>query len=577
MSAWLRITGLLRRHPWRTLASILAASATVLAGVGLMSTSGHLISRAALQPPILELMVLLVGVRFFGIARAVLRYAERLVSHDLTFKLLLELRGWFYDRLEPLAPAGLAGFRAGDLLSRIIGDVETLQHLYLRVVAPVFVAGLVSLIVVAGLAWFDPGIALATLGFLLLNGVGVPILVRRLARGLGDRQVRLRGELNTFLVDRIQGLPDLLACGMEDEAGRKVESLSRELETLQRRQAGISGLQEGLGHLTAFAGLWTTLWLAIPLIQSGRLEGVVLALLALGVLSSFEAVQGLGPAFQHLESSATAASRLYAILEQPPPVTVLEQASPLPESHAIGCEGVCFAYDGRDVLQNIDFRLEPGRRIAVVGASGSGKSTLLDLLLRFRDPRAGRVTFGGVDLRHLDPERLRTRFAVMSQDTHLFDTTVRANVALARPNTPEPALHEVLTRVGLKDWLAGLPAGLDTLCGEHGHRFSGGERRRLALARALLQDAPVLLLDEPFANLDRHGERSLLETIRRIDDGRSVLLITHRLIGMDRWDEILVLQDGCLVERGCHADLLRAGGLYRRMFDVQEGCLRLEP
>jgi ATP-binding cassette, subfamily C, bacterial CydC len=560
-----RLTSLILKHPWRLLAAVLAASATVLAGVGLMTSSGYLISRAAQRPPILDLLVVIVSVRFFGISRAALRYLERLIAHDLTFKLLLQLRGWFYDRLEPLAPAALSEFRSGDLLSRIVGDVERLQDVYLRVIAPVVVAIIVSVIVCASLALLDPRLAAVTLAFLTLNGIGVPLGVRRLAQGLGRQQVRLRAQLNSFLVDQLHGVQELLAYNLESESGRQMQTLNQELESIQKRHATWTGMQDALSHLSAWIGMSCILLLAIPSIAQGQLDGVLLALLALGVLSSFEAVQNLGTAFQHLEASETAAARLFQIIDRAPPIAVSPVPQALPTSTALQFQGVGFSYESRPTLHDVSFSLPPRRKLAIVGASGSGKSTLFHLLLRFQDPQQGRITLGDVDLRHLDPDAARSRFAVVTQDTHLFNTTLRNNLALARPGASEAHCIQALQDAGLGTWLRALPKGLDTPCGERGSRFSGGERRRLAMAQALLTAAPILLLDEPLAHLDGANEARLLDTIALLANRMSILMATHRLVRMEFWDEILVLHEGRVLERGTHPELVRRSGWYSRM------------
>jgi ATP-binding cassette, subfamily C, bacterial CydC len=563
-----RLTSLILRHPWRLLAAVLAASATVLAGVALMSSSGYLISRAAQRPPLLDLLLVIVSVRFFGISRAALRYLERLIAHDLTFKLLLQLRGWFYDRLEPLAPAALTDFRTGDLLGRIVGDVERLQDVYLRVLAPVAVAVIVSITVCAALAWIDPRLAAVTLAFLALNGIALPLGIRHLARGLGRQHIHLRAQLNSFLVDQLHGVQDLLAYNLESESSRRLQTLNRDLQSIQKRHATWTGMQDAFSHLSAWMGMWCILLLAIPSIAQGQLDGVLLALLALGVLSSFEAVQNLGTAFQHLEASETAATRLFQVIDRTPPIAVPPVPQPLPASTTLQFEAVGFSYESRPTLDNISFSLPPQRKLAIVGASGSGKSTVFNLLLRFQDPQHGRITLGEIDLRHLDPEAVRSRFAVVAQDTHLFNTTLRNNLALARPGASETLCIEALERAGLGSWYRTLPQGLDTPCGERGSRFSGGERRRLAMAQALLKAAPILLLDEPLAHLDGANEARLLDTIASLANQHSILMATHRLVRMEFWDEILVLHQGRVLERGTHRELVRRSGWYCRMLHL---------
>jgi ATP-binding cassette, subfamily C, bacterial CydC len=572
--AWL--IGLTLRHPWRLAAAVLAAVATVVAGVGLMASSGYLISRAALRPPILELTVVLVGVRFFGISRAGLRYVERLVSHDLTFKILLELRGWFYDRLEPLAPGRVSGWRSGDLLGRIVGDVERLQNVYLRVVAPVLVALIAVALTCGWLAWFNVTLALVTAGFLGMNGIVVPWLVRVWSRGYGRRQVKLRGELNAYLVDRIQGVQDVLAFGMEGSAARRVAELNGALESLQRRQASVTGLHEGLSHGCAWLGTATVLWLSVPLVLDGSLGGVLLAMLALAVLSSFEAVQNLGVAFQHHEASEAAAARLFEVLDPTRAIADVQgwDSMPMPGSSEVSFEHVFFRYGTEGTIKDVDFRIDQGRRIAVVGASGAGKSTLIHLMLRFQEVEGGRILLGGTDIRRLDEESLRNRFAVVAQDAHVFNTTLRHNLRIAQADATDGEMVGALELAGLGAWLNSAPEGLDAPCGNRGGRLSGGERRRLAMAQALLRDAPIVLLDEPLANLDGANETLIMETIASKWHGRSVFMVTHRLLRMEWWDEILVLRAGSIAERGTHLELMRRGGYYRRILEVQEGWLR---
>jgi ATP-binding cassette, subfamily C, bacterial CydC len=572
---FLRLLGFLRPHLPRVALAGLLGVATVASNVGLLATAAYVIAAATLVPLLGYLVLPSYLVRLFGISRAGARYAERMVSHDLTFRLLADLRTAFYRRLEPLAPARLLRHRSGDLLSRVVKDVEELENVYLRVVSPVAVAAVVALITTLIFYTFDPVLGLVALGFLVATGVGVPLLVGRLSRGLGRRQLELRGELDAKIVDNVQGVQDILAFGREGDREEEIAVLNRKLGRVQARMAFVTGLQDALSDLMMNLAMVSVLALAIPLVASGEIRGVYLAFLALVMLGSFEAVQPLGKAFQFLGRSVNAGERLFEIVDAEPEVT--DPPDPLPPTtdHALRFEGVTFRYerDAPPVLQDISFTLEPGKRVAVVGPSGAGKSTLADLLLRFWDPTSGSVTLGGCDLRDLAQTDLRELVGVVSQDTHVFTDTLRGNLLVANPRATDADLRRALARAHLSDLAEGLPDGLDTHLGEQGLRLSGGERQRLSIARALLKDAPILVLDEPTANLDPETEAGVLEAAYELMPGRATLVITHRLVRMEEADEILVLDRGRIVERGRHEGLVNARGLYQELFEAQREVL----
>ena len=575
MRVFLRLVGFLRPHlPHVALAAGLGV-ATVASNVGLLATAAYVISAAVIVPFLGAIAIPIYLVRLFGVSRAGARYAERMVSHNLTFELLANLRTWFYARLEPLAPARLMRYRSGDLLSRIVRDVEELENVYLRIVSPVAVAGIISLLTTLMFLAFDTTLALVALGFLVTTGVGVPLVVGRLARGLGRRQLELRAELNARIVDSVQGAQDLLAFGREDDHVRDVAALNRKLSRVQGRMAFITGLQDSLNDLMMNLAMLAILVLAIPLVAGGEIRGVYLAFLALVILGSFEAVQPLGTAFQFLGRSVGAGERLFEIVDAEPEVT--DPAKPLapPEDHTLELDRVGFRYGdgGPAVLEDVTLTLQPGKRVAVVGPSGAGKSTLVSLVLRFWDPTSGRVRLGGRDALEYSQKDLRGLVGVVTQDTHVFNDTLRGNLLLARPEATEQDLRRVVEQSQLSDLVERLPAGLDTNLGEQGLKLSGGERQRLSVARTLLKDAPLLVLDEPTANLDPVTERELLDAVYELARDRATLVITHRLVRMDEMDEILVLEVGRVAQRGTHAELVGARGLYRRMVEVQKDAL----
>ena len=551
--------------------AVLLGVATVASNIGLLATAAYVISASALVAFLGSLVIPIYLVRLFGVSRAGARYAERLVSHDLTFKLLADFRSWFYTRLEPLAPARLLRYRTGDLLSRIVGDVEELQNVYLRVVAPVAVASVTSLLTFALLYSFGPPLAFASLGFMLAAGIGVPLLARRMARGLGRKQLELRGELNARIVDCVQGAQDLLAFGGARDHERAIATLNRRLGRLQGRMAFITGLQDAVGDLLMNLAMLSVLVLAIPLVSGGEVRGVYLAFLVLVVLGSFEAVQPLGTAFQFLGRSVGAGERLFEIVDAEPEVKDPETPLPVPQDHKLELDGVGFRYrDGdRFALEGVSLVLERGKRVAIVGPSGAGKSTLAGLVLRFWDPTEGKISIGDRDVRGYAQDDVRALIGVVSQDTHVFNDTLRANLLLARPEATDDDLRNVLARAQLDELVEHLPRGLGSPLGEQGLKLSGGERQRLSVARALLKNTPLLVLDEPTANLDPATERELLDAVYRSMQDRATLVITHRLVRMEEMDEIVVLDAGKVVERGTHGELESRRGMYRRMLDIQ--------
>ena len=529
----------------RVALAVTLGSATIVCGVGLMATAGYLISRAAERPAILSLTAAIVGVRFFGIARPLARYFERLSSHDVAFRFLERVRRRVYDRIEPLAPVELAHHRRGDLLARLVADVEGLQNLHLRGVGPPLVALLAGAVSVAVAAAFLPAAALALGVGLLVAGVVVPALVAALSRQSNGRAVA-RGELSAEVVEALSGSAELVACGREADCLRHLRATDGRLVRLARRAALADGLGEGLGLVVAGATVVAVLALAVSAHADHRLDGVLIALLGLLAIAAFEAVQPLPEAARELGATLAGGRRILELTSREPLVADPEGPLPIPSGpFTVAFEDVRarYAVDDSPALDGFSLRLEPGRRIALLGPSGAGKSTVTNLLLRFLDPEQGRVTLAGRDLREYRQEDVRRVVSVAGQDAHLFSATIRDNVRLARPEASDEDIQHVLDRARIGEWVRALPDGLDTLVGEEGRELSGGQRQRITAARALLADAPVLVLDEPTAHLDRPTAEALLEDVFAGAGNRSILLITHRPEGLDLVDEVVALPE----------------------------------
>lgn len=557
---------------------MLLGALTVAAGIGLLSTSAYLIARAALHPSIAELQVAIVGVRFFGIARGVFRYLERLQTHNTAFRLLARLRVWFYEHLEPLAPARLLSQRSGDLLSRIVADIETLQHFFLRVITPPGVAVAIIFAVTFFMSRFDLWLSVQLLFFLSLVGLALPLLTKRLAKPFGESEVELRSTLNAALVVGVQGNADILAFEQGPSHLDLVSNLTTDIAGTRERNAWVAGLSIGLVGLTTNLAVVAALLRTIPLVQIGMLEGYLLAVVVIATIASFEAVAPIPDALQHLESSLAAAGRLFDIVDAPPAVIDPESYKPLPESTQIHASKLTFRYAEAlpSALRELDFDITPGHILAVIGPSGSGKSSIAHLLLRFWDYSEGEILVGGTDLRSFRLEELRSLFSVISQDTYLFHGSIRDNLLYARPDAGDAEIFAALEQAQLLALVHTLPQALDTPIGERGLMLSGGERQRLSITRALLRDAPIWIADEPTTNLDPLTEYEVMRSLISLMRERTSLLLTHRLIQLEDVDEILVLQEGRVIERGDHSRLLKAHGLYYRMWSHQRQAYGME-
>ncbi|GAA1140853.1 ATP-binding cassette subfamily C protein CydCD [Kitasatospora gansuensis] len=546
-------------HPRLTLATALGTLALTCA-VALMATSGWLISYASEMPPVLYLMMAVTSVRAFGIGRSVFRYAERLVSHDAVLRALGAIRTTVYRRLELLAPTALPAFRRGDLLSRLVSDVDAIQDHYLRWKLPAAIAVTVSVLSSLALGAFLPAAGAVLAVGLLLAGAVVPALATRLSARTERQQAPARGELATAVVDTLTGTAELTVAGALPARLRTAHAADGRLTTLAARSAATLAASTGL--TTALTGLTVTAAAAVGVhaVSTGALPGVCLALVILLPLAAFEAVTGMPTAVQARARSRSASARLDELLRTEPAIVEPTDPTTAPTTAHLTAHQLSARWPGRstDAIHGIDLDLTPGRRIAVVGPSGSGKTTLAHTLLRFLDPSSGSVTLNcpqPVDTRTIPSDEVRRSVGLCAQDAHIFDSSLRENLRLAAPTATDQDLSAALASARLLSWVQTLPDGLDTMVGEHGARLSGGQRQRLALARALLADFPVLILDEPAEHLDLPTADALTADLLAATTGRTTLLITHRLAGLEAVDEILVLDHGRVVERGTWSEL----------------------
>ncbi|AZM54282.1 ABC transporter [Streptomyces sp. WAC 01529] len=564
------------RARWGQLAlALLLGSLALGSAVGLMATSGWLISRASEQPPVMYLMIAVTATRAFGIGRAVFRYAERLVSHDAVLRMLADTRVAVYRRLERLAPAGLRTTRRGDLLSRLVADVDAFQDYWLRWLLPASAAAVVSVGAVGFTAWLLPEAGAVLAAGLLAAGVGVPVLSGAVARRTERKLAPARGVLATRVADLLTGTAELTVAGALKRRTAKAREADAELTRIASRGATATALGDGLGALVTGLTVAAAALVGVRAVQDGRLGGIALAVVVLTPLAAFEAVLGLPLAVRYRQRVRKSAERVHEVLDAPEPVP--EPAAPAeapPTPFPLRVEGLRARHGGQagDALAGVGLTLERGRRIAVVGPSGSGKTTLAQVLLRFLGSYEGTYTLGGTDAAALDGDTVRAMVGLCAQDAHLFDSSVRENLLLAKKDATDGELRGALERARLDGWVDSLPDGLDTLVGEHGARLSGGQRQRLALARALLADFPVLVLDEPAEHLDLPTADALTADLLAATEGRTTLLITHRLAGLDAVDEVLVLDAGRVAQRGTYEELAAVEGPLRRMLEVERAA-----
>jgi thiol reductant ABC exporter CydC subunit len=546
--AVLRRLVVLSSPPWRQLGAATAYGvAAAGATVGLLAGSGYVVDRAAFRPGLGAIAGVLAVVEVLAFVRAPLRYGERLAAHDAALRALVRWRVWLFDRLEPLSPAGLRSWRSGDLLTRAMQDVDTLQDLYVRGLAPVIAATTSSVLAVVVVAVLVPPAGLI-LGACLGVALTVPPAIALAGAAADEHEAALRGALGGDVVDLLQGAAELVAFDRDTEVLARVGDADRRLRRMGRRRGLRSAFSAAVISLSGGSAAVGVLIVAVDALRHHRLNNAMVAVLPLTAIAAFELVPAVTAAAQRAGALVAAGRRLLALEEVAPPVVDPDRPEPVPPGvPRIELVDAHLRYrdDLPSALNGLSMTLHPGQRLALTGPSGSGKSSVVNVLLRFWELSAGEATLGGVPVGHLAQADVRRTISLVEQDARLFSGTVRHNVTLARPDAGDDEIERAIRLAHLGDWIDALPLGLETPVGEQGAQVSGGQRQRIALARALLADARVLLLDEPTGGLDEATARALLADVLQAGGRASVLLITHHE------DEAAAVADRVHIDAGC--------------------------
>lgn len=568
MKILLPYLALYRRHWFRLSLGIILAIVTLLASIGLLTLSGWFLAASAVAGIAglysFNYMLPAAGVRGAAIFRTAGRYAERLVSHDATFRVLARLRVFTFTKIMPQSPGGIARFRQADLLNRLVADVDTLDHLYLRVISPLVSALVVILLVTFGLSFLDVKLALTLGAIMLVLMLLLPVIFYRAGKPAGRELTALRSDYRMQLTSWLQGQSELVVFGAQPRFRQQLNDIERRWMLRQQQQAKLTGLSQAM--VIAAAGLTVTLmlWLAAGGISQFPQPGALIALFVFTPLAAFEALGPVAAAFQHLGQVIASAQRVSQIIDQPADVTFPTQGPVAAEHVSLSLQNVNFTYPGQPlpVLKNVTLDVRAGEHIALLGQTGCGKSTLLQLLTRGWDITSGTLEINGHAIGAYDEATLRKMITVVSQRAHVFNTTLRENLRMASPNCTDEQIAEVLRQVDLHVLLEN--EGLNAWLGEGGRQLSGGEQRRIGLARALLHDAPLWLLDEPTEGLDAETEQHILALLHKHCQNKTLLLVTHRLHGLETFDRICVMEEGQIVEQGDHPSLIAAQGRYAR-------------
>ncbi|MEZ8774620.1 cysteine/glutathione ABC transporter ATP-binding protein/permease CydC [Vibrio atlanticus] len=557
---------LYKKHWFGLSLGMLLAFATLSASIGLLTLSGWFISASAvagltIARETFNYMLPGGGVRGLAMSRTAGRWGERVVSHNATFKLLTDLRIFFFKKLAPLIPGRISNLRDADLLNRLVADVDAMDHVYLRLVSPVTVGVFGIFFLTLFLMWFDSSLGLILGSILLIMLLVWPILFYKLGKRNGGELTQNKADLRVTTLDWIEGYSELTLFGAEERYRNAILKTQHKLMANQFVNANLTGMASAALMLFNGLTLVLMLWLAADGV-GGNAPDPFIALMAFATMASFELLMPIAGAFQHLGQTLSSARRLNEVILSEPEVQFAEDKLDINKPLDITFSNVTFNYPDseRSVLNAVDLTIPATNKVAIVGQTGSGKSTLIQLLTRYWDPKKGYISIAGIELTQWNESQLRESISVVSQRVDILNGSLRDNLLIAKPDANNEHLANTLKDVGLEKLLEN--DGLDSWLGDGGRQLSGGEKRRIGIARAILHDAPILLLDEPTEGLDKQTEQSIMALFEKHFEGKTVIFITHRLIGLESMDSIVLIEQGEIVEHGSHEKLLNEEGRY---------------
>ncbi len=571
MKSIVKLAGFLFRQRVWIFISIMLSFAAVFAAIGLLGTSAYIIALAALKPSFAAIQLAVVGVRFFGISRGVFRYLERLVSHFVNLKFLSGIRIWFFELLEKRVPFREAQFQKGDLFARVTADIETLEDLFIRIISPLAIAILTTIAISLFAGLIHPQFVPVLLAGMILGGFAMLAILAFSTRHSGARIILLRADFSQTVKDIIDGNVDIHTFGLQNLILNKLTKLNKNYYQVEKSSSSQKSLSTLFSVLVPGLTTWGILWVGTELVYQERISGVLLAVMVLVTLGAFEAIYPLATSGEVFSRIRESAERLFVIAKHDP--DILEPLKPVSSKGTglVEIQNITFRYPDTtgETLKDISFCLRPGKIVALVGPTGSGKSTIANIILRLWDFEQGNILLDGVQIQRYKTSEIRNKISIMNQSTYIFAMSIYENLRLAAPDTDAQKIWSALKIVNLDKWIEGLPEKLDTQIGQNGIFISAGQRQRLLIARMLVKNSPVMIFDEPTANLDSVTENLLWQDLQSIFTNRSVLWITHRLVKMEDMDEILFINHGCIVERGNHEELLSRDGGYSKMWNIQ--------
>lgn len=559
---------LMKKQFFFVLLSVFMGVFTILSNVGLISSSVVLLSRASLRPDISELMALIVIVRFFGISRGVFRYAERISSHDTTLKMLSSIRGWFYKKFNESYSENTIKFKTGDIYSKIVNDVDVLKDFYLRGFYPFLIAILTGIITTIFICNFSKKVSIIYICFYMFSGFILPIIIFKNNNRFSKIESKLKNDMNLILIDILKGIAEVQIYNLKNEFTQEFKEINMKLAKIHKKQNIIKTLIDGINSITLSLLIVISLILTAQLVKNNELSIIYYSMLPLTLIASFEALVPMNLVIYKFNDTYNSGKNIFTIIDNNKnQFKILEDKEIISFDISIKNLSIC---DGEHyIIKNLSLELPYKKKIAIVGPNGSGKSTLLKALIGNIKYDKGCIKIGDNCYENLQTEKIRKVFTYIDQNPYTFNTTIKENLLIANTEATDIEITKILEKVQIINLIKELPEGLNTIIGQYGYNLSGGEIKRLIIARALLKKSEIILLDEPTANLDIKTEERIVKELHLLIKDKSCIWVTHRLVGMDDMDEILVMDKGSIVESGTHKELLGIKGLYYDLWNSQ--------